>query len=167
MNFSLSIRALMVAAFALPAVVYAQGDAAVDEIQVSAAAVSNKSLSDLRRDVWELEEEFYSIFNDLNDERDFHVKCFFETNTGTRIKNQVCRARYVINAHSAGATRGRAGGDMRARNNENSTTVAKDAEYEEQMQKFLAENADLQAALVRYSVARNAYMAKLHESDQR
>ena len=91
--------ALFVTVLALPMVALGEGvstgvasnNEAIDNIVV----VGQKSLAELRKDVFEAEEDFYAVFNKLNDEKDFTVRCHYETATGTHIKNHVCRARFV------------------------------------------------------------------------
>ena len=84
-----TILALFVAVLALPMAAIGQDEEASTEIVV----IGQKSLAEIRRDVFEAEEDFYALFNKLNDEKDYDVRCFYEKPTGTRIKNHVCRAK--------------------------------------------------------------------------
>ena len=161
---------LVVAMLAIPAVCAAgngngagtaQDDGEVtDEIIVK----GEKSLSALRREVWDLEEDFYSRYNELNDDRDYDVKCFFETPTGTRVKNHVCRARFVTNAYSAGAGKKRFGSAMDARNDENSEVAVKTEIFQQKLEALIASDPELQAALAKYNNARAQFMEQLHAS---
>jgi len=78
-----TILALFVAVLALPMAAVGQPastgtaskTAAIDNIVV----VGQKSLAELRREVVRAEEDFYSIFNKFNDEKDYNVRCFYES----------------------------------------------------------------------------------------
>jgi len=134
-----------------------------DEAMEEILAVGNKSLGELRRDVWRYEEDFYAKFNELNDDRDFAVRCFYETPTGSHIKNHVCRARFVSNAYSANASRKRSNARRDARQDDDSKFEEKKAQFEEKMATLVAADPELQAALMRYNTARARFMAKLNE----
>jgi hypothetical protein len=126
----------------------------IDDIVV----VGQKSLSDLRRDVYQAEEDFYAVFNRLNDERDYNVRCFYEKATGTNIKNHVCRARFVTKAYSSHAARN--GNDLTrvANQSANPAFAEKTAKYQEKMETLVAANSELQEALIRYNTLRSQYL---------
>lgn len=163
------ILALLVAVFALPIAALGQGEGAstgaasnsetIDDIVV----VGEKSLSALRKDVFEAEEDFYSVFNKLNDENDFDVRCHYEKATGTHIKNHVCRARFVTKAYSAHAARN--GGDLSrvANQDANPAFAAKTARYQEKVETLVSTNPELQAAFLRYNEKRVQYFAEREE----
>ncbi len=149
---------IAVVLLALPVAVFAQdqGAEAIDNIVVT----GEKSMSELRKEVFESEEDFYAIYNRLNDDDEYDVTCFYETPTGTRIKNHVCRARFISNAYSANAARGRNDVTRIANQDANPELVAKTAKFQEKLELLINENADLQAALVRYNTARARFMAE-------
>ena len=107
MKPSRTILALLFTVLALPLAAAGENtaEAANDEVIDDIVVVGQKSLSALRRDVFEAEEDFYSVFNRFNDESDYNVRCFYEKATGTHIKNHVCRARFVTKAFSSHAAR--------------------------------------------------------------
>ena len=115
-------------------------------------------MADLRRDVFQSEEDFYEIYNELNDNKEYNVRCRYETPTGTRIKNHVCRARYVTKAFSAHAARNRSDISRVANQDSNPAMAAKTAKFQENLETLLAANPDLQAALIRYNTARARFM---------
>jgi len=45
--------------------------------------------------MYEAEEALYGLFNSLNTDDDFDVRCFKEAPTGSHIKRRVCRANFV------------------------------------------------------------------------
>ena len=151
-----TLMALIGAAVALPMAATAQDDAATEEIVV----VSKKSLNQLRREVFRSEEDFYKLFNQLNDESDYDVRCFYETPTGTRQKNHVCRAKFVSEAYGSHAAQN--GGDLSriANQDANPVLAQKVARFEEIMATLVGSNPDLEAALIRYNTARADFMAK-------
>ena len=158
------ILALFVALLARPLVAVGQGEeasngvASNDETIEAIVVVSQKSKGELRRDVFEAEEEFYSVFNKLNDDKDFDVHCRYEKATGTNIKNHVCRARFVTKAFERHARRNRNDLSRTANQSNDSILEAKTAEYEEKVEELIAANPELLAAFNRYNAARVQYM---------
>ena len=63
----------------------------------------NKSLSALRRDVYMAEENFFDVFNSLNQDDEYDVRCYYEVPSFTHIRHHVCRANFVVDATSAEA----------------------------------------------------------------
>jgi hypothetical protein len=164
-----TIWALFVAILAVPMAAVGQdeeastelasGDDAVEDIVV----LGQKSVAELRRDVFRSEEDFYSIYNKLNDDNEYDVSCFVETPTGTRIKNHVCRARFITNAYSEQAGRRRATATRLAQNQDENPVIAeKTAKFQKKLETFVATDPELQAALVRYNTARARFKAE-HE----
>jgi hypothetical protein len=134
-------------------------DQSMDNIVV----VGQKSLADLRRDVFEAEEDFYAIYNKLNDEKDYDVKCFYEQATGTHIKNHVCRARFVSDAFTKHAARNRNDISRVANQDADPEFAEKTAKYQEKMETFLASSPELEAAFIRYNTARADYFEQREE----
>ena len=159
--------ALFVTVLALPMVALGEGvstgvasnNEAIDNIVV----VGQKSLAELRKDVFEAEEDFYAVFNKLNDEKDFTVRCHYETATGTHIKNHVCRARFVTKAFSAHAARNRNDLSRVANQDSNPAFAAKTAKYQEAVETLVATNPELQTAFLRYNDKRAQFFAEREE----
>jgi hypothetical protein len=63
----------------------------------------DKSLHDLRLEVYKAEENFFEVFNSVNEDDEFDVRCFYEVPSFTHIRRHVCRAYFVTNATSGGA----------------------------------------------------------------
>ena len=159
-----TILAIFVAVLALPLAAVgqdegAEADQAMDEIVV----VSQKSLSELRRDTYEAEEDFYAIYNKLNDEKEFDVRCFYEKPTGTNIKNHVCRAQFVTKAFERHARRNRNNLSSVANQDADPVLAEKTAKYQEKMESLMGSSPELQAAFVRYNDARVQFFAKREE----
>lgn len=60
----------------------------------------DRSLIALRKQVYRAEENFFDLFNELNDEDEFDVQCFYFAPTGTRIRRHTCRANFVVAAEA-------------------------------------------------------------------
>ena len=153
MNPKHRIFAAIVCTMALPLAAAAQDDAVDEEVVV----VGNKSVSTLRKEVYKAEEAFYDIYNSLNDDPEYKVKCYYETATGTHVKNHVCRAQFVIDAYAKHA--GRNGNDLRrvANQDANPVLAEKTRVFEEKIGTLVNTNAELQAAFLRYNDARSSF----------
>ena len=154
---------LSVAAFPIAAVGQDEG-ASNDETSEDNVVVDQRSQSDLRKDAYKAEEDFYSVYNKLNDEKEYDVRCFYEKPTGTNIKNHVCRARFVTNAYDKHARRNRNNLSRVANQDAIPVPEEKTARYQEIMETLIAADPELQAALVRYNTAQARFMAKREEN---
>lgn len=129
-------------------------------IALGQGEVSEKSLNDLRKEVYQAEEDFYSVYNKLNEDKDYAVRCSYETVTGTRQKNHICRARFVTQAYERHARRNRNDMSRVANQDADPVLAEKTAIYEAKMEALIASNPDLQVAFDRYNQARVEFMAK-------
>ena len=155
MKLKQTLLPLLLAALALPLAASAQDDEATEEIVV----VGDKSIGQLRREVYEAEEEFYDLYNSLNDDPEYDVKCFYETSTGTHVKNHVCRAKFITDSYAKHAARN--GNDLRrvANQDANPALAEKTATFEEKLGTLVNTDAELQAAFLRYNNARVEFFA--------
>jgi len=55
----------------------------------------NKSLSQLRRELYKAEDAVIDLFNSLNSDDEFDIRCYKEAPTGSHIKKRVCKTNYV------------------------------------------------------------------------
>ncbi|RLA25164.1 MAG: hypothetical protein DRR11_21080 [Gammaproteobacteria bacterium] len=163
-----TILALFVTVLALPMAAVGQpastGKASKTEAIDNIVVVGQKSLAELRREVVKAEEDFYSVFNKFNDEKDYNVRCFYESPTGTHLKNHVCRARFVTKAYSQHASRSGNKISRVANQDGNPAFIEKTAKYEQKMQTLIAANPELLAALVEYDAARTRFVAERGDS---
>ncbi len=161
-----TILALFVAVLALPMAAVGQDEeastamASNDETIDNIVVVGQKSLADMRRDVFQAEEDFYSVYNQLNDDKDYDVRCFYEKPTGTNIKNHVCRARFVTKAFERHARRNRNNLSSVANQSADPIMAEKTAKYQVKLETLVAANPELQTALVRYTTLRAQFMAE-------
>ena len=164
-----TILALFIAVLALPMAAVGQGEGASagvvtnDQTIDNIVVVGQKSLSDLRRDVFRAEEDFYSVYNSLNEDKDYDVRCFYENPTGTHQKNHVCRARFVTKAYSKHASRNRNDLSRVANQGANPDFAEKTAKYQEKLETLVAANPKLQDALIRYNTARADFFEEREE----
>ena len=135
-----------------------------DETIEDNVIVAQKSLAELRRDTFQAEEDFYALYNKLNDDKEYDVRCFYEKPTGTNIKNHVCRARFVTKAYERHARRNRNDVTRIANQDASPVPAEKTARFQEIMETLIAANPELQAALVRYNTARAQFFAKRQEN---
>jgi hypothetical protein len=140
------------------------GVASNDETIEDNVVVDQKSQADLRREVFQAEEDFYSVYNKLNDDKEYDVRCFYEKPTGTNIKNHVCRARFVTKAFERHARRNRNNLSRMANQDAIPVPAEKTAKFQEKMETLIAANPELQAALVRYNTLRAQFIAGREEN---
>ncbi|MEM1175071.1 MAG: hypothetical protein AAGA33_00110 [Pseudomonadota bacterium] len=124
----------------------------VDNIEVT-AKYQNMSLGKLRRELNRSAEDFYDTYNDLNDIDDFHVRCSMERPTGSRIRNHVCKAKFIEKAETKHAERN---WDNRlAASNKSVETTGFDeriAEFEQHMSALVQGSPLLKQKLDRYNM---------------
>jgi len=54
----------------------------------------DKSLVQLRIEMYKAEDAFFDLFNSLNSDDEFDIRCRKDARTGSHIKNRVCEANY-------------------------------------------------------------------------
>ena len=113
------------------------GVTAADKITIAA---SEKSTGELRRDYWRAEKKFYSIYNKLNEDSLYDVRCTKEAPTGSVIKVQACRPKFLDRAIKEGKI------NKGEKLDSNSDVSAKIATYRKNMAALVAANPDLKAA---------------------
>jgi hypothetical protein len=160
-----TVLAFYFAVLALPFAAVAQDEDAStgtpkdDEAIESIVVVGQKSLADLRRDVYQAEEDFYAIFNKLNDDKEYDVRCSYEKATGTNIKNHVCRARFVTNAYERHARRNRNNLSRAANQGADAKLQEQTVIFQEKLETLIAANPELEAAVVKYNTLRAQFVA--------
>ena len=150
MKLTQTIVALFVAALALPVVAVAQDEEAVDEIVVA----SQKSLANLRRDLIDAEDDFYSLYNKLNNDNEYDVRCRYETPTGLRKKTHVCRPVFFSKA------RNREDKNRSIDPKTDRVIADKLVTLQEKLETLVAASPELQEAMARYNTARARLMAR-------
>lgn len=71
--------------------------------QAEEIVVRGRRLADFRVEVEQARVRAYDIFNEINSDDEFDVRCVHEKTTGTRMRQQVCRARFEDRISSTAA----------------------------------------------------------------
>ena len=154
MKLTHTILALFGAVLVLPMAAAGQDEEAIDNIVVS----SQKSMTALRRDLIRAEDDFYSLYNSLNDDNEYDVRCRYETPTGVRKKEHVCRPVFFSKA------RNRENKNRRIDPKTDAGIADKMVKLQENLESLIAANPELQEAMVKYNTARAQLVAQLEES---
>ncbi len=122
----------------------------IDEIVVE----GQKSLSRLRHRMYAAEDDFYALFNSVNDDDDFDVKCIEEAPIGSRVKRRVCKANFELQATAEEARGVRLGIPAPSAISE----VARKRDiFLEKMEVLVNENPRLLVALTNFGDAKSDY----------
>ena len=153
MKLAHAILAIFVTLSALPMVAVGQDEEAIDNI----VTTGQKSKAALRRDLIRAEGDFYALYNKLNDDNEYDVRCFYEAPTGLRTRNQVCRPVFFSKARNRD--------DPTRRINPDTDRVIADkmVKLQEKLETLTAANPELQAAMARYNTARARLVALSEE----
>ena len=89
----------------------AAGPDALEEITVERdsgpmeelTVVAPQSLESMRSELVRAEEDVLAVFNSLNDDDDYDIRCYRETPLGSNIPVRTCRARFVDNEQARAA----------------------------------------------------------------
>lgn len=149
-----TMLALFVAAFVLPMTAVGQDEEASGE---NVVAASQKSAGELRRDLWKAEKDFFAMYNKLNDDNLYDVRCSKEVPTGSVIKTQTCRPKFLSRALKDGKIKKDA--DLQS-----DPEVANNiATFRKNMDSLIATNPELRSA----AIALNEAQARLVADKER
>ena len=70
------------------------------EEQLDEVVIEGKRLYQLRKEIVAAEDRFFKLYNELNKDDDYDVQCANEANTGSRIKQRVCKPVFFSNAEA-------------------------------------------------------------------
>ena len=155
MKLTRTILALFVAVLVLPMAAVGQDD----EVSENIVVASQKSSSDLRRDLWRSEKKFYSMYNKFNDDSLYDVRCVREAPTGSVIKSQVCRPRFLERAIREGKINYSTDLDS------NSTLESQISTFRKNLETLVAANPDLKAAAATLNSAHDQVAADKERRD--
>ena len=110
-----------------------------------------KSVGELRREVYTAEENFFDLFNSLNQDFEYDVNCYYEAPTGTRIRHHVCKANFVVEATSAEFVEWRTRGPRYPAVPPELVIAKKKKILRQKMEALIAEHPELQQALNEYT----------------
>ena len=137
------ILASFIGVLALPMAAVAQDEEAIDDIVVT----GQKSKGALRRDLIDAQDDFYSLYNKLNDDNEYDVRCSYEMPTGQRTKHYICRPVFFSKA------RNRENLNRRVSPDNDPVIKEKLVKLQEKMEILVADNPELQMAMARYNTA--------------
>ncbi len=123
---------------------------AIDEIIVQ----GEMTLSRLRHRADAKEDVFYELFNAINDDDEFDVRCVDEAPIGSRVKKRVCKANFEIEASAEEARGIRLGIPTQTAFGE---MTQKQAAFQERMEVLVNENPQLLKALTEFGDAKSDY----------
>lgn len=141
----------------LPASVLAQtapaAQARASERPQESSIISQKSTESLEKDIRVAEDHAYGLFNKLNDDNDYDIRCEKEFRTGTTIGQRVCKPNFLRNSNSRNARSDLA--DMRGEGAVRTSPVQPELEFrypqlKEKMQALAAKNPELKKAFADY-----------------
>ncbi|MGI9222468.1 MAG: hypothetical protein ACR2QS_15685 [Woeseiaceae bacterium] len=161
MKLNRTIAALVCAVMVLPVTTFGQAERTeADSSNENIVVASTKSKAELRRELWRAEKDFYSIYNDLNEEKIYDVRCTKDAPTGSVIKVQTCRPKFIDKALREGKI-------------SNSTSLESDPElsrkistFREKLDAFLMADTNLRSAATTLNQARAELDAK-NEAESR
>jgi hypothetical protein len=125
---------------------------ALDEIVV----FGEPPLRLLRDEVYAAEENFYELFNTLNNGRQFDVQCFYRKPVGSHIPRRMCEAYFVKNS-SVGSFLGGGGVPHWAFIRHKTKQMLKE------MAALVEEQPELHAALLEFEDAKQIFDSSLHD----
>ena len=116
-----------------------------------------KSLGNLRHEVYRTEEKFFAAFNALNEDEEYDVHCFYEVPSFTHIRRHVCRANFIKDATAdeyAGWRRGQPTAPAKT------VIMQKKRRLGEKMELLAAEHPELLEALNKYTNAKQVLQSE-------
>jgi hypothetical protein len=159
MKLKHTILALFVTLLALPIAAVGQDEDESTQVASNGGAIDNvvvtgqKSTGDLRRELWDAEDDFYSLYNKMNDENKYDVRCIKRAPVGSRIKNHTCTPVFLTRAIDDGKV-------TTATNIQTDPVIADDmARFREKMNTLIAADPELQAAVSAFNTARARYVS--------
>jgi len=164
MNTVINMRIFtLVILIILPRITLAQDGALPEEIQV----IGERSVQQLRLQMWDSEKAAYEIFNEFNDDERFTIHCRLHEPTGSLIKRQVCTTEFEIEASSMHAqdflsdmcrSRCFGGGPSNSYNINRAEMVARQQqEYKAKIREVAEEHPEFLQAVIRFTEIKQRY----------
>jgi len=159
MKLTRTILALFVTALVSPMAAIGQDEdvstnvTSNDEVSENIVIASQNSPGDLRRNLRRSEKDFYSLYNKLNDDSLYDVRCTKEAPTGSVIRSQVCRPKFLEKAIREGKVNYATDLDS------NSIIAGQIATFRKNLETLVAANSDLQTAAATLNLAHDQLTA--------
>ena len=132
--------------------VEAESSESIEEIIV----YGDKSIGALRREVYKAEENFFDLFNSLNQDFEYDVNCYYEVPSFTHIRHHVCRANFVVEATSVQYVEIRTRGPRYPVVPPELVIAKKKKIFRQKLEELVAEHPELLQALTEYTSKRTA-----------
>ena len=113
-----------------------------------------RSLGELRREIYKAEENFFDLFNSLNQDFEYDVNCYYEVPSFTHIRHHVCRANFVVEATSVQYVEIRTRGPRYPTVPPELVIAKKKKLLRQKMEALVAEHPELLQALTEYTSKR-------------
>ena len=111
--------------------------------------------------VEQAENQFYTLFNQLVDDRDYQVSCKKELLLGSRIKQRVCQTRYMQEALSSAAVMRFSDSPYDA----NAKLIQKNVQFRQKTQELIEQNPALREAAANLADRVADYKDKYHSGN--
>ena len=121
----------------------------------------DKSLIQLRHELYDAEKEFFMVFNEVNSNDDFDVDCDYEIFLGSRRRHHLCIPRFAERAEAEAIVHSRSTGGGWMDSWDRNRLKHKDEQLWAEMRTLLAETPELREAMSKLSVKKLAHDAEL------
>ncbi len=113
----------------------------------------NKSITQLRLELYRAQEVAFDLFNSLNSDDDYDIHCYKEAPIGSHIMRRVCKPNYVKKLTAAATSRWLLGGQSQTYLHPTARIRRKDKLLREEMEALVIERPELLKVLSEFSDA--------------
>jgi hypothetical protein len=131
--------------------------AAPTNVQAEVQVQNQKSLRQLRAEVDQAEENFFAVFNSINSDDEYDVKCAYETGLGSRRKQHVCTPRFARKIKADSTSRMMNEGQWDAPSPPGSRMQKKKELMRQEISDLLSTDTAFRAVFTDYANAKRAY----------
>ena len=121
----------------------------------------DKSLIQLRHELYEAEEEFFKLFNEVNSNDDFDVDCDYEVSLGSRRRHHLCIPRFAKRIEADAIVHAGLSSGEWMDSYDRARVKRKDEQLWAEMRTLLAETPELREAMSKLSRKKLAHDAEL------
>jgi hypothetical protein len=157
--FCIEIALALVLVVMSPRALAQESDEAADEPIEEITVVGEKTLLSLKFAAYQAEDDFFNLFNELNENDEFDVFCGREASTGSRIKRRRCWSPFEREVDDELLRYQWETGGMLGLRNEGLLT-AKRKKQAEMLKQMVLENPELQKLYLRYGEANIRFEAE-------
>jgi hypothetical protein len=133
-------------------------ESAAESVQDEVAAVEEKPIRQLRRELDTAEKDFFSIFNKINSDNSFDTKCKRITQLGSRKKEQVCTPKFIrLHVASLASSSSFVNDQWDLPSPAGSRMEMKKTQMREEINRLLTDNESFMQVFQSYASAKRAY----------